>query len=146
VAAVGATECDVITSFTNASKCVDRRSETSLQQSFPPTTSQVFYSRRLPRQSAPTNASPVLHSCNVVGAGTGFKSVFTTMLSMPTGLGQQGVAGSDSVMRSVSMICADGAFTVSKLPSVFGTVPATVKTGLRFRNPLNSNGIGAMLE
>jgi hypothetical protein len=68
------------------------------------------------------------------------------MLSMPTGLGQQGVVGLDSAMRSVSMICADGAFTVSKLPNVFGTVPTTVKTGLRFRNPLNSNGIGVMLE
>jgi hypothetical protein len=90
VAAVGATECDVITSFTNPSKCIDRRREPSLQQSFPPTTSQA--------------------------------------------------------MRSLSMICADGAFTVSKLPNVFGTVPTTVKTGLRFRNPLNSNGIGVMLE
>ena len=48
------------------------------------------------------------------------------MLSIPTEFGQQGVAGFDSVIRSVSISCSDATFTVSKLPNVFGTVPVIV--------------------
>ena len=75
-----------------------------------------------------------------MGSGTGSISMFTTMLSMPTGFGQQGVAGFDSVIRSVSISCSDATVTVSKLPNVFGTVPVIVNTGLRSKNPLNTNG------
>ena len=81
-----------------------------------------------------------------MGSGTGSISMFTTMLSIPTGFGQQGVAGFDSVIRSVSISCSDATFTVSKLPNVFGTVPVIVNTGLRLKNPLNTNGIVVRLE
>src|SRR5262245_28185054 len=104
------------------------------------------YARRLMRRRAPTNASAVLHRSNVAGSGIGSISMFRTMLSIPTGFGQQGVAGFDSVMRSVSISCSDATFTVSKLPNVFGTVPVIVNIGFWSKNPLNTNGIVVMLE
>ena len=68
------------------------------------------------------------------------------MLSRPTGLLQHGVAGFESVIRSVSMICIELEFTVAKLPKVFGTVPASVKTGLESRSPVTKYGIVVRLE
>ena len=75
---------------------------------------------------AATIARLALSSISDAGSGTGL----ATMLSRPTGLLQHGVAGFESEIRSVSMICAELEFTVAKLPKVFGTVPASVKTFL----------------
>ena len=68
------------------------------------------------------------------------------MLSRPTGLPQHGVAGFESVIRSVSMICVELEFTVAKLPKVFGTIPARVNTGLESRSPVTKYGIVVRLE
>ena len=68
------------------------------------------------------------------------------MLSRPTGLLQHSVAGFESVIRRVSMICVELEFTVAKPPNVFGTVPAIMNTGVEFRRPVSKYGIVVMLE
>jgi hypothetical protein len=91
---------------------------------------------------ASTIARLALSRISDAGSGTGL----ATMLSRPTGLPQHGVAGFESVIRSVSMICVELEFTVAKLPKVFGTIPARVNTGLESRSPVTKYGIVVRLE
>src|SRR4029450_7078111 len=71
----------------------------------------------------------------------------TTTLSKPTGFEQQGVAGFESRIRSVSIISVELGFgTVAKFPNVLGCWPATVNTVFEFIRPVKTNGIGVTLE
>jgi hypothetical protein len=79
-------------------------------------------------------------------AGSGIADA-TTMLSRPTGFGQQGAAGFDRLTSRLSIRSVACEFdTVTKLPNVFGTVPDTVNLAFPASRPVRVYGIGVVLE
>jgi hypothetical protein len=93
---------------------------------------RVFTRRRT---AAATPLVPIRTS--VVGSGMVLGATVTTMLSRPTGLPQQGVAGLKSVIKSTSIGSVVFEFTVANPPNVFGTVSLKVNTRAEFRKPWN---------
>jgi hypothetical protein len=81
--------------------------------------------------------TPTLSRTSVLGSGTTLGAALITMLSRPTGLLQQGVAGLDSVIDSMSIGSAVFELAVANPPNVFGTVPLTAKIRAEFRKPWN---------